>query len=60
MGLGGCREELHIPEVRRGSQEEQPHVQGVHGCRKAERSYSMFKVKKGGCEEIPLIQGKDQ
>ena len=27
--------------------------------RRAERSYSMFKVTRGGCEEIPLIQGKE-
>ena len=30
------------------------------GCRKAERSYSTFKVRRGGREEIPLIQGKEQ
>ena len=28
--------------------------------RRAERSYSMFKVRRGGGEEIPLIQGKEQ
>ena len=44
-GAGG-REELHISEVRRGRQKEQPHVQGVHRCRKAERSYSMFKLRR--------------
>ena len=27
-------------------------------CRRAERSYSMFKVRRGGGEEIPLVQGK--
>ena len=26
----------------------------------AKRSYSMFKVRKGGPEEIPLVQGKEQ
>ena len=26
----------------------------------AERSYSTFKVRRGGGEEIPLIQGKEQ
>ena len=31
----------------------------LHGCRRAERSYSTFKVRRGGCEEIPLIQGKE-
>ena len=29
--------------------------QRLHGCRRAERSYSMFKVRKG-----ELIQGKEQ
>ena len=24
------------------------------------RSYSMFKVRTGACEEIPLFQGKEQ
>ena len=28
--------------------------------RKAERSYSMFKVRRGGREDIPLVQGKEQ
>ena len=28
--------------------------------RRAERSYSTFKVRRGSCEEIPLIQGKEQ
>ena len=32
----------------------------LHGCRRAERSYSTFKVRRGGCEEIPLVQGKEQ
>ena len=32
----------------------------LRGCRRAERSYSTFKVKRGGGEEIPLIQGKEQ
>ena len=30
------------------------------GHRRAERRYSMFKVRRGGSEEIPLIQGKEQ
>ena len=30
------------------------------GHRRAERSYTMFKVRRGGCEEIPLVQGKEQ
>ena len=32
----------------------------LHGCRRAKRSYSTFKVRRGGCEEIPLVQGKEQ
>ena len=32
----------------------------LRGCRRAERSYSTFKVRRGGCEEIPLVQGKKQ
>ena len=32
----------------------------LHGCRRAERSYSTFKVRKGSCEEIPLVQGKQR
>ena len=29
-------------------------------CRRAERSYSTFKIRRGGGEEIPLVQGKEQ
>ena len=32
----------------------------LHGCRRAKRSYSTFKVRKGGGEEIPMVQGKEQ
>ena len=31
----------------------------LHRRRRAERSYSTFKVRRGGGEEIPLIQGKE-
>ena len=34
--------------------------QRLCGCRRAERSYATFKVRRGGCEEIPLVQGKEQ
>ena len=34
--------------------------QWLRGRRRAERSYSMFKVRRGDCEEIPLVQGKEQ
>ena len=29
-------------------------------CRRAERSYSTFKIRRGGHEEIPLVQGMEQ
>ena len=32
----------------------------LHGRRRAKRSYSMLKIRRGVCEEIPLIQGKGQ
>ena len=32
----------------------------LHGHRRAKRSYSTFKVRRGGGEEITLIQGKEQ
>ena len=32
----------------------------LNGCRRAERSYCMFKVRSGSGEEIPLVQGKEQ
>ena len=37
-------------------------VQGVVAARvqRAERSYSTFKVRRGGPDEIPLVQGKEQ
>ena len=30
------------------------------GHRRAQRSYLMLKVRKGGSEEIPLVQGNEQ
>ena len=32
----------------------------LRGHRRAERSYSTFKVRRGSHEEIPLVQGKEQ
>ena len=32
----------------------------MHGPRRAKRSYSTFKVRRGCGEEITLIQGKEQ
>ena len=49
-------------EVRGRGREEHPTSKEwwLHGCRRAKRSYSTFKVRRGGSEEIPLIQGKEQ
>ena len=32
----------------------------LRGRRRAKRSYYAFKVRRGGSEKIPLIQGKEQ
>ena len=32
----------------------------LHRRRRAERSYSVIKVRRDSCEEIPLVQGKEQ
>ena len=34
--------------------------QWLHGHKRASRSSSMFKVRRGGGEEIPLVQGEEQ
>ena len=34
--------------------------QWLHRLRRPERSYSMFKVRRGGGKEIPFIQCKEQ
>ena len=34
--------------------------QWLRGCRRAERSYSTFKVRRGSDEEIHLVQGKEK
>ena len=34
--------------------------QWLHGPRRAERSCSTFKVRRGSGEEIPIVQGKEQ
>ena len=51
-----------MSEVRGGGQEEQPHTKELwlRGHRKAKGSYSTFKDRRGGHEEIPLVQGKEQ
>ena len=50
------------PEVSSGSWEELPHVQGVVAAwaQKGWEELLSFKVRRGGPEEIPLVQGKEQ
>ena len=49
-------------EVRVAAKRRHPtsREQQLHGCRRAERTYSTFKVRRGDGEEIPLVQGKEQ
>ena len=49
-------------EARGGGWEDQPHVQGAVAARAQEgpEDYPTLKVRKGGSEETPLIQGKEQ
>ena len=49
-----------MPEVRAVAKMSNPTAKEwwLSRCRGAERSYSLFKVRRGGREEIPLIQGK--
>ena len=35
-------------------------VPQLQGCKRGERSYSTFKVSRGGLEEIPFVKGKEQ
>ena len=50
------------PEVRVSGERSNPASKEwwLHTGRRAERSYSTFKVRRGGRGEIPLIQGKEQ
>ena len=61
-GSGTAERGYPTSEAMGGGQEEQPKSkeQRLLRCRKAERSYSTFKVRRGGGEEIPLLQGKEQ
>ena len=51
-----------MPEVRCGGRAEQPtsKERWLRGLRRAKRSYSTFKVRRGSSEGIPLVQGKEQ
>ena len=56
----GRAKSTRLGQRRSGGQEELPHLQGAAaaGRRKAEGSYSTFKVRRGGREEIPHVRGK--
>ena len=60
---GGGRKEA-TPRPRSGEVAERSNPmskeQWLRRHRRAERSYSMFKVRRGSGEDIPLIQGKEQ
>ena len=53
-----------IPRPRSGVAAERSNPtskeQWLCGHRRAKRSYSMFKVRRGSSEEIPLVQSKEQ
>ena len=52
------------PRLRTGAAAERRNPtskeQRLRGRRRSERSYSPFKVRRGSCEEIPLVQGKEE
>ena len=52
--------ELPHFQGRGGGREELFKKQWLRGRRRAERSYSAFKVRRGGGEEIHLVQGEEQ
>ena len=51
-----------MSELRGSSREEQPQVQGAVAAREQEGLEELvhIKVRRGGGEEIPLVQGKEQ
>ena len=51
-----------MPKARAGGQEEHPHVQGAVAVWVQEGLKGLFhvKIRRGGGEEIPLIEGKEQ
>ena len=60
--MGGTREAMGIFDICLAVAERTNPTskeQWLCGGRRAKRSYSTFKVRRGGREEIPLIQGKE-
>ena len=62
VGTGAAERSYPMPEVRCGGRAEQPtsKERWLRGLRRAKRSYSTFKVRRGSSEGIPLVQGKEQ
>ena len=68
VGTGAAERSYHTPEVRASAGRSNPTEKSnptskerqLHGRRRAERSYSTFKVRRGSGEEMPLVQGKEQ
>ena len=68
VGTGAAERSYHMPKVRVLAGRSNPNERSnpmskerwLRGCRRAERSYSMFKVRRGSGEETPLVQGKEQ
>ena len=58
---GGRWEELPPPEVGVAAEKSNHRSKEgwLRGHRRAERIYSMFRVRRGGSEEIPFVQGKE-
>ena len=60
---GAMAERSHpVSEARAvtGRSNPMPKKWHLHGHRMAKRSYTTFKIRRGGCEEITLLQGKEQ
>ena len=59
---GSGREELPPPEAWGAAEKSNPtsKKRWLSGHRRAYRSYSTFKVRRGRSGEIPLVQGKEQ
>ena len=49
-----------MPEARGSGPEELPDVQGAVAAWVQEGLGELLKVRRGGCEETPLFQGKEQ
>ena len=64
LAFSTVQEELPHPHLRpgvvAGRSNPTSKERWLHGCRRAKRSYSTFRVRRGSSEEIPLVQGKEQ